>query len=185
LEDGSYLVANGGGHQIVNFHLETLEGERARPYRGQSYAVDIVEVGRWGTRLSAWFPDDLKEFAIFGDVIHAPCSGQVVRAVDGQPDQAPGDPPLTLPGNYVILACDGSWIVLAHMMRNSVAVVPGEKAAAGDTLGRVGNSGASGEPHLHVHAQRPGTELEPLSGDPLAVTFGGRHLVRNDRIDQP
>jgi hypothetical protein len=185
LEDGTYLVANGGSHQIVNFHLETLEGERARPYRGQSYAVDIVEVGRWGTRLSELSPDDPKGFAIFGDVIHAPCSGEVVHAVDGQPDQAPGEPPLTLPGNHVILACDGSWIVLAHMMRNSVAVEPGEKAASGDTLGRVGNSGASGEPHLHIHAQRPGTELEPLGGDPLPVTFGGRHLVRNDRVDQP
>jgi hypothetical protein len=185
LQDGVYLIVNGGSHPLVNFHLETLTSERARPYRGQSYAVDIVETGRWGSRRSGLSPDDVREFAIFGDTIHAPCGGEVVRAVDGQPDRAPGEPPLTLPGNHVILDCEGVWIVLAHMKRESVGVAPGQMVAAGDALGRVGNSGASGEPHLHVHAQRAGTEDQPLSGEPLPVTFDGRFLVRNDRFGQP
>lgn len=47
------------------------------------------------------------------------------------------------------------------------------------------NSGNTGEPHLHVHAQRPGPPATPLSGDPLPILFNGRFPVRGDRIDSP
>jgi hypothetical protein len=93
LREGTYLVASGGSHRLVNFHLETRTGERYQPYRGQSYAVDLVKVGLWGSRTSGFSPDVPGGFAIFGDSLHAPCSGTVVRAVDGQPDQAPGPGP--------------------------------------------------------------------------------------------
>jgi murein DD-endopeptidase MepM/ murein hydrolase activator NlpD len=106
----------------------------------------------------------------------------VVRAVDGQPDQAPATRLQSLEGNHVILACDGVWIVLAHLMQASVRVAKGSEVPVGDVLGRVGNSGASDEPHLHIHAQTPGTAEAPLGGEPLPVTFDGRHLVRNDRV---
>ena len=52
----------------------------------------------------------------------------------------------------------------------------------GHVLGRVGNSGNTGEPHLHVHAQRPGSTIAPLSGEPVPIRLGGRYLVRNDRV---
>lgn len=55
LDDGVYLVANGGSNPMVNLHLQTLNAERARPYRGQSYAIDIVKVGEWGSRRSGPF----------------------------------------------------------------------------------------------------------------------------------
>ena len=47
------------------------------------------------------------------------------------------------------------------------------------------NSGNTGEPHLHVHAQRPGPVGAPLGGDPLPLLFGGRFPVRGDRIVLP
>ena len=49
-------------------------------------------------------------------------------------------------------------------------------------LGEVGNSGNTDEPHLHVHAQRPGRIWDVFIGDPLLVTFNGRYLIRNDRL---
>lgn len=183
LADGTYLVVNGGSNVLVNFHLGTLNRERARPYRGQSYAVDVVKMGRWGSRASGLLPDGPEAFTIFGDPIHAPCAGSVVAAVDGQPDRlAPGAPPEGLAGNHVILACDGAWVVLAHMRKGSVRAARGDRVGPGDVLGQVGNSGSSGEPHLHVHAQTPGTSEAPLGGSPIPITFEGRHLVRNDRV---
>jgi hypothetical protein len=47
----------------------------------------------------------------------------------------------------------------------------------------VGNSGNTGEPYLHIHAERPGTDAEPMSGEPLTICLGGRFLVRNQRIE--
>jgi hypothetical protein len=43
-------------------------------------------------------------------------------------------------------------------------------------------SANSDEPHLHIHAQRPGHLWDPFIGDPLPMRVDGRYLVRNDRI---
>ena len=43
--------------------------------------------------------------------------------------------------------------MLAHLRQGSVAVGQGQQVAAGDTLGRCGNSGNTSEPHLHFHLQ--------------------------------
>jgi murein DD-endopeptidase MepM/ murein hydrolase activator NlpD len=73
-------------------------------------------------------------------------------------------------------------VLLAHMRRGSVQVAGGERVSVGDPLGRVGNSGNTDEPHLHISAQRrrPGQAL--IGGDPVWVTIGGDFLVRNDRL---
>lgn len=182
LRQGTYLVAAGGSTSLVNPHRKTRTGERYRPYRGQSHAVDLVKVGSWGSRSSGASPAAAAGFAIFGDSIHAPCPGRVVRAVDGEPDLGRRGAPASLEGNHVILECGGVWVVLAHMVQGSVRVSEGEEVGAGKVLGLVGNSGSSDEPHLHIHAQTPGTLEAPLGGEPLPVTFRGRYLVRNQRI---
>ncbi len=53
---------------------------------------------------------------------------------------------------------------------------------AGSALALVGNSGVSSEPHLHIHAQRPGPTDAPFAGDPIPMRFANRFLVRNDRV---
>ena len=86
-------------------------------------------------------------------------------------------------GNHVILRCGGAEIVFAHMREGSVTVAPGDRVSVGDRVGEVGNSGASTEPHLHIHAQRPAPEGAPqISGEPLALRIDGRFLVRGDRL---
>lgn len=186
LAGGPYRVAAGGSATLLNPHLGTLDGARFRAYRGQSYAVDLVGVGAWGSRRSGLDPAEPEAYAIFGELLLAPCAGTVVHAADGAPDRIPpGAAPASLEGNHVILACRGAWVVLAHLARGSVAVAPGDPVAVGDPLGRVGNSGSSDEPHLHLHAQTPGTAEAPLGGAPLPIDFEGRQPVRNDRLHGP
>ena len=72
-------------------------------------------------------------------------------------------------------------VPLSMLLSSQQAPLDGD----GDCLGAVGNSGNTGEPHLHVHAQRPGRAGAPLSGDPLPVLFAGRFPVRGDRIELP
>ena len=183
LGPGSYLVANGGNDTLVNAHLSTLKGERVRAYRGQSFGVDIVRVNRAGFRTLGWLPADPAAYAIFGAAVRAPCAGRVVAVFDGAPDMPPPETDRAhMAGNHVILDCSGTWVVLGHLERGSVAVGAGEDVAALAPLGRVGNSGNTSEPHLHVHAQRPGTAAEPLGGEPVPIRLDGEYLVRNDRV---
>jgi hypothetical protein len=186
LRDGIYVVVSGGLSNLVNAHLMTLSEPHFRDYRGQSYGVDVVEVNRWGVRAPGAQPSDPTVYRIFGDSVYAPCAGMVVTAEDGYADMPP---PMRdrahIAGNHVILECDGDWIVLGHFQRGSAVVDEGQIVTTRQLLGRVGNSGNTDEPHLHIHAQSPGTAAAPLSGDPIAIRFGDRLLVRNSRVVYP
>jgi hypothetical protein len=183
LAAGTYLVAAGGGNSLINPHLETLTLERARPYRGQSYGVDLVALDDWGLRASGLAPKDPAAYRIFGRSILAPCAGDVVASTDGLADLSPPTVDREhMAGNYVLLDCGGPWVLLGHMQQGSVQVQEGERVEIGQPLGRVGNTGNTGEPHLHIHAQTPGPESMPLGGDPLPIRLDGRYLARNQRV---
>lgn len=184
LSAGVFLVANGGANTTVNAHVHTLDANpRYRPYRGQSYAVDLVAVGAWGSRLAGIQPADPESYAIFGTPVVAPCSGVVVTARDDLADlPVPERDREHMAGNHVILGCDDTWILLGHLMEGSVLVASGADVRVGSEIARVGNNGNTDEPHLHIHAQTPGTAAEPLSGEPLPMRIDGRWLVRNQRV---
>ncbi|NKX45694.1 peptidoglycan DD-metalloendopeptidase family protein [Roseicyclus persicicus] len=183
---GRYLVGHGGSDPLVNGHMRTLDAavDRFRPWRGQSYAVDFFGLGRFGLRATGWRPADPAAYAIFGADLRAPCAGTVVAAEGDRPDfTVPQEDPVNRLGNHVILRCGAAEIVLAHMRQGSLRVAPGDVVAVGDPLGQVGNSGASTEPHLHIHAQRPAAPgAPPISGEPLGLRIDGRFLVRGDRL---
>ncbi|WP_447248525.1 M23 family metallopeptidase [Meridianimarinicoccus sp. RP-17] len=183
---GRYLVANGGSTPLVNAHMRTLDTtvERYLPWRGQSYAVDFFGLGPWGLRAKGWRPADPAAYAIFGAELRAPCDGNVVAVEGGMPDfKVPQQDPVNRLGNHVILRCGDAEIVFAHMRQDSLGIAPGDVVSVGDVLGEVGNSGASSEPHLHIHAQRPAPDgASPIAGEPLALRIEGRFLVRGDRL---
>ena len=192
MEHGVYLVVNGGSHITTNAHLMTLDAgtPRFREWRGQSYGVDIVKLDAFGLRARGVLPADPKAYAIYGARVLAPCAGQVLLAVDGLLDlQVPEVDRAHLAGNHVMLRCvdpdTHADVLLGHLRPGSVKVRAGTSVAAGDWLGSAGNSGNTGEPHLHLHAQRPGPVGAPLGGDPLPVLFGGHFPVRGDRVDVP
>jgi hypothetical protein len=183
LRNGTYVVVNGGGNELINAHYGTLKGERFLPWRGQSYGVDIEKLNRYGFRARGILPKVLTAYEIFGEPLYAPCAGEVLYAVDGVEEMPP--PKMDrqhMAGNHVILQCGSAWIILGHLQKGSVQVAAGQRLAQGQRLGRVGNTGNTGEPHLHIHAQRPGTEQAPLSGEPLPIRFDQGYPVRNARI---
>lgn len=186
LGPGRYAVVQGGGKRLLNAHLRTLDPAQpgGRAWRGQSLALDIVALDRWGLRARGWRPAAPAAYAIHGAPVLAPCAGTVIAAEAGQPDQpVPRMDTAQRLGNHVILRCAQADVVLAHLRQGSVRVRPGQAVAVGAPLGAVGNSGASSEPHLHLHAQRaPAPGAPPIAGEPLPVRIGGRFLVRNDRL---
>lgn len=174
LAAGSYYVANGGSREILSSHLRTLPRATTgqRNYWGQSHAVDITAIDRWGLMASAT------------TTVLAPCPGRVVRAHDGEADGAPVElaSSTARAGNYALIRCGQFDILLAHFRKDSLLVAPGALIRQGQPIGTLGSSGASDMPHLHIHAQLPGTATAPFSGKPVPMRIVGRYLVRGDRL---
>ena len=169
LRGGAFYVGQGGNSPLINYH---------NTHATQRYAMDILELNDAGTRAASLYPADLERYVIFGRAVRSPCDGTIVAAVDGLADNIPPRRTATHPtGNHVVVACHGVRVFLAHLQRGSVSVQPGASVAAGDVVGRVGNSGNTSEPHLHVHAVRGGWHGAP--GTPVPILFDGTFAVRN------
>ena len=184
--DGQYLVASGGANRWVNAHLRTLDERvpRYHAWRGQSHAVDLIKVDAVGRRGNELRPLRLERYLGFGAPVLAPCSGTVVFVVDGLPDQAIGQrDTVNKAGNLVMIDCGDFVVALAHLQRGSIGVRVGERIERGVVLGRMGNSGQSDEPHLHIHAQRGLGREHPFDAEPLPLRIDGRFPVRNDVLE--
>lgn len=164
LKGGRFVVAQGGAGGLLNRHAGHAE---------QRYAVDITAVGPEGFRAAGLLPADPGAYRVFGTPVLAPCAGTVETAWGDLPDLPPPTADRAAPeGNHVVLRCGDLDVEVAHLAKGSVAVVPGAAVEVGDLLGRVGNSGNTTEPHLHVHATLAATN----TGVP--VSFDGRFPVR-------
>ncbi|HSG48515.1 MAG TPA: M23 family metallopeptidase [Longimicrobiales bacterium] len=182
---GRYLVVNGGAWEVTNAHRESARSSDPRflPWRGNGWAVDLVEVDALGRRSSGFLPVDPGAYRIYGRELVAPCAGTILIARDGMPDMpVPEYDRANLAGNHVVMGCGDVHVVLAHLRTGSVRVREGDTVAVGQPLAQVGNSGGTGEPHLHLHVQHPGPPGQPLGGVPVPMRIGGRFLVRGDRF---
>lgn len=188
LQGGEYLIVHGGSDIQINPHMKTLDESVPlfQDYRGQSYGIDIVQIDRFGLRADGIVPHNLAAYQIYGEPVLAPCPGKIVQAVDGFPDMPiPQVDQDNRAGNHVILQCGDVEVLLAHFRPQSLSVQQGMDVQVGDRIAEVGNSGASNEPHLHISAQRPGSSVAPLSGDPVPMRFAGQFLIRGDRVTRP
>ncbi len=173
LRQGTYAVGHGGSNPIVNYHNVD---------RAQRFALDIGKLNALGLRAWGLYPRALERYEIYGDFIYSPCEGTVATAVDGLPDLIPPQHDReNLAGNHVVLRCGDVRVVLAHLMPGSLKVRSGDRIEQGQELGRVGNSGNTSEPHLHIHAMR-GQGDSALQGEGVPILFDGRFLVRNSLV---
>ena len=184
LGPGTFLVTSGGTTNPINAHLFTLNLERTRAFRGQSYAVDIIGIDPLGLRATGISPTNPADYVIYGTPVLAPCDGAVALVTDGVADMpVPQMDRDNMTGNSIMLDCGGNFVLLAHLAPGSISVQQGQTVVVGQQIGQVGNSGNTGEPHLHVHVQNALPTENPISADPVWFTINGRFLVRNDTFE--
>lgn len=197
---GTWIVRNSPARRVPSHGTHAF---------GASYAIDFVAVrnGRtasvrdWRTVCAA---EPVERFFAFDQPIIAPASGRVVSVHDGEADHAARRSQLALipyaltqasrarlgapglAGNHVILelAGGGPYLVVAHLRCGTVAVRAGERVAAGQPLGRCGNSGNSTQPHVHLQVMDD-TDAFVAKGVPVAFRDyqvrrrdGSQELVR-------
>ena len=181
LEGGRFVVLQGGRVAAQNHH---------HAVSAQAHATDIVALNDAGRRARGVWPAAFDAYEIFDRAVVAPCDGVVLGMADGAPDMPIGRVDSLRPaGNHVLLSCavDGAEVtlLLAHLRSGSVAVARGDRVSRGALLGRVGNSGNSTEPHLHVHAVRgreAGLGAVLANAEAVPLTFDGQFLTRNSVI---
>ena len=143
--DGPVTVAWGGATAAVNYHVYLPD---------QRWAYDLLR-----TRDGRSFRSDgraLEDYYCYGSTVRAPADGTVFVAHDGEPNVEIGAPRWGLAGlgNHVgIHVAPDEYLFVGHLEPGSVAVRVGAQVTAGEEIGRVGNSGNSSEPHLHLHLQ--------------------------------
>lgn len=96
-----------------------------------------------------------EDYPSFGAYLYAPLGGQVVAIENNIADNEIGQvDTLHNWGNYVILHVTyGVYIKLAHLLRGSIPLTLYQHVKLGDCIGKVGNSGRSPYPHLHLQVQ--------------------------------
>lgn len=137
-------------------HTRALLPLDGAPILAQRYAVDWEQAGPDG-KIFVGDAKDPASYRIFGDDALAVADGTVVASRNDLPEQVPGEYPEGLPisdadGNNLVLDIgDGFYVNYAHMQPGSVRFKPGDRVRRGDVIGKVGNTGNSVAPHLHVH----------------------------------
>ena len=142
------------------------------------YALDIVKLNAAGSRATGVYPTELTAYAIYEETVYSPCDGEVIEVFDGVPDNPIGNVGKH-PSNHVVVRCKGLRVTLAHLMNGSFLIQNGQIVREGQPLAKVSNSGHTSEPHLHIDAVR---DANGSSGEPVAISFGGRVLSWNSVI---
>lgn len=135
----------------------------------------------------------LGDFRSYGRPVYAPLDGHIVACVHGRKDfpptpgvtsfrKRPPEDRSELVGNYLIIAAPPNrHVFMAHLMQNSLTVKPGDRIQEGQLLARVGNSGNSSGPHLHIEVLDEVPNLAALATMRLTqadIPFGFRKVVR-------
>ncbi len=162
-------MGSGGRSTLVSHHYGPMTPQ-------QRYAIDFVVV-----RDGQSYEGDKSEPASYhawDEPLVAPADGTVVDVENdlrdwpiggGEPDAERAR------GNYVMLDLgDERYVMFAHLRQGSATVAEGDRVVAGEVIGRLGNSGNTTEPHLHLQVQDSPdfpTELFDTSIETFPIQF--------------
>ena len=156
------LIAPFRGNGVVGQDWITNGGHGGG--RGSEFAIDLRGLDEnWAEQKSQ--AQENSSAVGWGREILAPAAGTVTYARNDVPDNPhPGrddtlytalhDPVMAYAGNCVMIDHGNSeFSVMMHMQLGSVMVKVGDRVAAGQVIGKLGNSGNAFGPHVHYQLQ--------------------------------
>lgn len=143
--DGPVTVGWGGDTPDVNYHVIAPD---------QRWAYDLLVTVDGSTHRGDG--RECVDYYIYARPVLAPADGTVRAVVDGDPDMRIGklDGGASPAENHVVLdVAPGEFLYLCHLKPGSLRIEEGDAVVRGQEIARVGNSGNTSEPHLHIHLQ--------------------------------
>ncbi len=134
------------------------EPDVSRHHQAKAYAMEAIDFRRYDDagKLFRGTGKRLEDYYGFDAVIRACADGEVIDVDDSFPDLPPGVAGKYDDANYVEIAHQADeHTSYGHIRRGSALVEVGDRVKAGQPIARVGNSGASGTPHLHFTLELP------------------------------
>ena len=143
---------------------------------GGDFAWDFAALGPTGRSVNEAYETARRneDAYSFGRAILAPADGRVVRVISELPDneglkEYPRRSlldnlkhPEWIFGNFVLLDLrNGSYVILGHLMQDSISVQVGDAVRAGQPIARCGNSGNTFKPHLHLQVMDRADPADP------------------------
>jgi hypothetical protein len=190
LIDGVWQAHNSPATTLPSHGTNWLGQRYAIDIVGTEPGIGPTRVIDW--RRYLWL-EPPERFAGFGAPVIAPLRGVVVSAYSDAPDRLvcrswlglalfyatglgnslvsglSGNPAglSAMAGNHLILELDqGVYLALMHLQRGSLSVSPGDRVVPGQEIARLGNSGNTTQPHLHVQLMD-----SPEAKEALGVSF--------------
>jgi hypothetical protein len=176
LRGAGWFAASGcclAGGYVAPHRSGRIAVDGARYLKNEAFAVDWVLL-REGRFAEGDGGRNEQHFA-FGAEVVAAGAGTVVAVRDGAPEGTPFRLPTTLQGpadfagnKVVVQHGPGVFATYAHLQPGSIPVREGDRVAAGQPLGRVGNTGNSFAPHLHFQLS-DGPDLTTATSLPFVL----------------
>jgi hypothetical protein len=123
--------------------------------------------------------------------VRAAAPGVVTGRRDGMPDTGYSDETAAgiegrECGNGVVIDHGDGWETqYCHLAEGSLNVEPGQQVATGAILGRVGLSGQTEFPHLHLSLRKDGAVVDPFAARPDAACGAGPSLWQHEPPYRP
>lgn len=157
LRGSGWIAANGCCDS--NTHMRSDLPMNGSLYISQRFAIDWMKANE-DNRLYEGDPKDLNNWFGYDQDVLAVSDARVVSVVDKYKDQTPFVLPTEtgaitveeIDGNHIVLELpNGQYVFYAHLKPGSVSVKSGDTVKKGDVIAKLGNTGNTSAPHLHLH----------------------------------
>jgi murein DD-endopeptidase MepM/ murein hydrolase activator NlpD len=163
---------------------------------GEAYAIDFVKINEDARSRKPYRSSFLRylfkgvplnDFYGWGQTVYSPVDGRVMAVVNDIEERSNVNPftdlqymrkatreymnssgkPESVAGNHILIESNNhQYGLLAHLVKGSIQVIPGQTVERNQPIGRLGHSGNSTMPHLHMQFMNS-TDFSVAQGIPF------------------
>jgi hypothetical protein len=176
--------ATAGAPSNDSYHRRTINFLDEKFWTSQRYAVDFIGLDA-GNRYREGRQDANIDYYGYMDIVYSTTTGEIVSLIDTLPQNNPPTVPAVDPnalyragGNQIVVkVSEGVYVFYGHMVLGGTNLEIGDQLEVGQPIGRLGNSGNSDAPQLHLQVM---DGPDPLKSNGIPWVFD--HFILQGNI---